>query len=162
MIQNGKRISGNLREYERSPEYYLQTVKKGDISYVTMDGLDFYVSTDGNHRSAIARFDFHYRGLTTLHGVSIEDVRIDRELLGGYRKISRLIRERKFPLTATPVSEKLSREDTAGWMLETFNVRIRIENASEQTFLDDAEAVEDWIRKQTPAVLERKRWWFFQ
>lgn len=161
MIENGKKISSNLREYERNPDYYLQTGKKGDISYVTMDGLDFYIRT-GNHRSAIARFDFHYRGITTLHGVSIEDVRVDRELFEGYRKISRLIRDLRLPLSATPVSEKLSREDTAGWMLETFAVRIRIEDAKEQTFLEDAEAVADWIRTQTPAVPERKRWWFFQ
>ncbi|EIJ75181.1 MAG: hypothetical protein C75L2_00020079 [Leptospirillum sp. Group II 'C75'] len=163
MIENGKRMPENLELHRSNPGYYLETVRKvPEMTYITMDGLDFYVSTDGNHRSAIARFDFHYRGITTLHGVSIEDVRVDRELFEGYRKISRLIRDLRLPLSATPVSEKLSREDTAGWMLETFAVRIRIEDAKEQTFLEDAEAVADWIRTQTPAVPERKRWWFFQ
>ncbi|MHB1285537.1 MAG: hypothetical protein ACYCYP_03080 [Leptospirales bacterium] len=163
MIENGKRMPENLALHETNPGYYLETSRKiPEMTYITMDGLDFYVSTDGNHRSAIARFDFHYRGITTLHGVSIEDVRVDRELFEGYGKISRLIRDNRLPLLAAPVSEKLSREDTAGWMLETFAVRVRIEDAKGETFLDDAEAVEDWIRKQTPTVPERKRWWFFQ
>ena len=158
MIKNGKKISSNLREYGENPDYYLQTTKKGDISFVTWDGLDYYI-WQGNHRSAIARFDFHYRGITTLHGVSIEDVRIDWDLFEGYRKISRLIRENRLPLLAAPVSEKLSREDTAGWMLETFDVRIRIEDAKSETFLDNFETVSEFLRKNTPSAPKKRRWW---
>ena len=164
MIENGRRIRENLALHETNPGYYLETSRKvPEMTFITTDGLDFYVSTDGNHRSAIARFDFHYRGITTLHGVAIEDIRIDRELLEGYRNISRLIRESRLPLLSTPVSEKLSREDTAGWMLEIFRVRIRIEDAEGQTFLDDTEAVAEWIRKNTPRPPEnRKKWGIFR
>ena len=158
MIKNGKKISSNLREYGENPDYYLQTTKKGDISFVTWDALDYYI-WQGNHRSAIARFDFHYRGITTLHGVSIEDVRIDWDLFEGYRKISRLIRENRLPLLAAPVSKKLSREDTAGWMLETFSVRIRIEDAKGETFLDNVETVGEFLRKNTPSAPGKRRWW---
>ena len=160
MIENGKRMPENLALHGTNPGYYLETSRKvPEMTYITLDGLDFYVSTDGNHRSAIARFDFHYRGITTLHGVSIEDVRVDRDLFEGYRKISRLIRESRLPVFAMPVSEKLSREDTSGWMLETFDVRIRIEDAKGETFLDNAEAVAEFLRKKTPSAPEKKRWW---
>ena len=94
MLGNGKRMTENLALHETNPGYYLETVRKvPEMTYLTLDGLDYYVSTDGNHRSTIARFDFHYRGLTTRHGVTIEDVRIDWDLFRAYREIVGLVEE---------------------------------------------------------------------
>ena len=148
MIENGQRMSGNLREYEKNPDYYTQTAKKKDMSYLTLDGLDYFI-TQGNHRSTIARFDFHYRGLTTLHGVTIEDVRIDWDLFRAYREIVGLVEEGILACFVTPLSEKLSREDTAGWMLESFRTGLRIRSKGTEQVLETADQARSFLRERT-------------
>ena len=155
MIKNAKKISSNLKEYEWNPDYYLQTTKKGDISFVTFDGLDYYIM-QGNHRSTIARFDFHYRGLTTLHGVSIEDVRIDWPMFECFQRILAHLEERHLPYQVATLSEKLTREDTAGWMLETFLPRIRIRGMGTEIFLENVSQAEQWLNTLPEADSGRK------
>ncbi|WP_150113927.1 hypothetical protein [Leptospirillum ferriphilum] len=143
MIEHGKRMSENLALHGTNPGYYLETGRKlPEMTYITLDDLDFYVNTDGNHRSTIARFDFHYRGLTTLHGVTVEDVRIDREMI-------RLLEEGILSGFVAPFSEKLSREDTAGWMMETFRTGLRIRSKGTEQVLEKADQVREWIRERT-------------
>ena len=157
LIENGKRMPENLALHETNPDYYLETSRKiPEMTYITMDGLDFYVSTDGNHRSAIARFDFHYRGITTLHGVSIEDVRFDWPMFGCFQRILALLEERSLPYQVAPMSKKLTREDTAGWMLETFLPRIRIRGMGTEIFLENVSQVEQWLNTLPEADPERK------
>ena len=148
MLEKAQRISSNLREYEKNSDYYLQTGKKNDLSYITMNGLDYYIR-EGNHRSTIARFDFHYRGLTTLHGVTVEDVRIDREMFRLYREVVALVEEGTLAGFVVPFSEKVSREDTAGWMLETFRTGLRIRSKGSEWLLDDVEKAREWVRERT-------------
>ena len=137
--------------------YYLETSKKSpEMTYITMDGLDFYVSTDGNHRSAIARFDFHYRGITTLHGVSIEDIRVDWPMFECFQRILADLEERRLPYQVSPVSKKLAREDTAGWMLETFLPRIRIRGRGNEIFLENVSQAEQWLNTLPEADSGRK------
>ncbi|MCL4485070.1 MAG: hypothetical protein M1537_01825 [Nitrospirae bacterium] len=160
LIENGKRMPENLELHRTNPGYYLETVRKiPEMTFITMDGLDFYVSTDGNHRSAIARFDFHYRGGTMLHGVSIEDVRVDMEMFRLYRNIRRIQEERFLPWIVDTESETLSREDTAGWMLETYRIRIRVKTPEEERTFETPEEGDEWVRKQTPSPPEKRRWW---
>ena len=149
MLENGKRMTENLALHETNSGYYLETVRKTpEMTYLTLDGLDFYVNTDGNHRSTIARFDFHYRGLTTLHGVTIEDVRIDWDLFRAYREIVGLVEEGILACVVTPLSEKLSREDTAGWMLETFRTGIRIRSKGTEQVFETADQARSFLRER--------------
>lgn len=150
MLENGKRMTENLALHETNSGYYLETVRKTpEMTYLTLDGLDFYVNTDGNHRSTIARFDFHYRGLTTLHGVTIEDVRIDWDLFRAYREIVGLVEEGILACFVTPLSEKLSREDTAGWMLESFRTGLRIRSKGTEQVLETADQARSFLRERT-------------
>ena len=163
MIKNAKKISSNLKEYEWNPDYYLQTAKKGDISFVTLDGLDYYIR-QGNHRSAIARFDFHYRGITTLHGVSIEDVRVDWPMFRLYREIVRKQEEHVLPWGLFRESELLSREDTAGWMLETYRIGIRVKTPEKEWRFETPEAGEDFLASVVGTGGRRggkKKWFSF-
>lgn len=164
MIRNAKKISSNLMEYEKNPGYYLQTAKKGDLSYITMDGLDFYIG-QGNHRSTIARFDFHYRGITTLHGVSIEDIRVDWPLYECFQRINQLV---KGGITSCSVSSKpevLSEERFSGGSLDTLLPQICIREKGEELILKNTEEAEMWIlerkealdRKRKPSLFERLR-----
>ncbi|MGL3709479.1 hypothetical protein ACSYAY_01245 [Leptospirillum ferriphilum] len=158
MLENGQRIFSNLREYEKNPEYYLKTGKKNDLSYVTMDGMDFYIR-QGTHRSTIARFDFHYRGLTTLHGVTVEDIRIDRQMYRMYRELKKMQEERFLPWVFSHESETLSREDTAGWMLETYRIRIRLKTPGKEWIFEEADAVRNFLASGSDYVRTgRKKW----
>ena len=163
MFTNAQRISSNLREYEVDPNYYLQTVKKKDMVFQTLDGLDYYIR-QGNHRSAIARFDFHYRGITTLHGVSIEDVRVDWPMFRLYREIVRKQEEHVLPWGLFRESELLSREDTAGWMLETYRIGIRVKTPEKEWRFETPEAGEDFLASVVGTGGRRggkKKWFSF-
>ncbi len=149
MLENGKRMPENLALHATNPGYYLETVRKvPEMTYITLDGMDFYVSTDGNHRSTIARFDFHDCGTTTLHGVTIDDVRIDWDMFRIYREIIDLIEGGVLSCFVVPFSEKLSREDTAGWMLETFRTGLKIRSKGTERILEDAQTAQEWIRER--------------
>ena len=150
MIEHGKRMPENLFLHGTNPGYYLEKGRKiPEMTYLTLDGLDYFVNTDGNHRSTIARFDFHNRGLTTLHGVTIEDVRIDWDLFRVYREIVGLVEEGILAGFVAPFSEKLSREDTAGWMLETFRTAIRIRSKGKEQILETADQARSFLRERT-------------
>ena len=150
MIEHGKRMPENLFLHGTNPGYYLETGRKiPEMTYLTLDGLDYFVNTDGNHRSTIARFDFHNRGLTTLHGVTIEDVRIDWDLFRVYGEIVGLVEEGILAGFVAPFSEKLSREDTAGWMLETFRTAIRIRSKGKEQILETADQARSFLRERT-------------
>lgn len=160
MIENGKRMSENLELHRTNPVYYFETTRKiPEMTYITMDGLDFYVSTDGNHRSAIARFDFHYRGLTTLHGVSIDDIRIDEDMFRFYRNLKKVQEERFLPWIVSSESETISREDTAGWMLETHRIRIRVKTPGKEWLFEDPEAGGVFLASLSAAADKGKKKW---
>lgn len=150
MIEHGKRMPENLSLHETNPGYYLETGRKiPEMTYLTLDGLDFYVNTDGNHRSTIARFDFHYRGLTTLHGVTVEDIRIDREMFQFYREVVHLIEDGNLSGFVVPFSEKLSREDTGGWMMETFRTGLMVRSKGSEWVLDDVRKGREWVLERS-------------
>lgn len=160
MIENGKRMPENLELHRTNPGYYLETTRKiPEMTYITMDGLDFYVSTDGNHRSAIARFDFHYRGITMLHGVSIEDIRIDEDMFRFYCNLKKVQEERFLPWIVSSESETISREDTAGWMLETCRIRIRVKTPEKEWLFEDPEVGGVFLASLSTAADKGKKKW---
>ena len=129
-LQKGKRMTLNLDLHSKNRAYYLDTiVKQPGMYYLTNDGLNYFVGNDGNHRTCIARFDYHYHGLTTIHGVNITDLRIDREMGKLFTELDEVVRERRINARVAPDRHVLGREDTGGWMLEKYEIRIR--------FLDD-------------------------
>lgn len=130
-LQQGVRMRENLRLQESNPDYYLDTtVKQPTMLYVSLDSDLLYVNGDGNHRTAIARFMFHELGKTTLHGVTVERYRSDRESYRLYREIreSALRQGRSFDIR--PLNTAVSRDDTGGWMRELYEVKLEIVDLS--------------------------------
>jgi len=127
-LEKGKRMKSNLELFDANPDYYLNTEHKlPTMSYLQIDGGPLYVDTDGNHRTCIAKMFFFLKGLTMLHGVSIVRHRLDypawpadREAMDIHRGLLERFR------FVRPVRKKLSREDTGGWMRETFEVCFEI------------------------------------
>ncbi|TNS76692.1 hypothetical protein FIC09_27835, partial [Escherichia coli] len=62
------------------------------MSFVSTDGIHWYVSADGNHRSCLARFLFHLQGegRTQLHNVAQSVYHTDREFRSACREIHNL------------------------------------------------------------------------
>ena len=61
-----------------NPSYYLQpTERRPAIHYNTLDGLSFYVGSDGNHRTCIARFFLAKQQKSQLHDVTLNHYQVN-------------------------------------------------------------------------------------
>lgn len=137
LLRNGKRMALNLPLHESNRGYYLSDEKKEPaMSFITTDGHDWYVHCDGNHRTCIARFDFHYAGLTELRGLSLHDWRFDHGLAGALSRLSEIVAERRLPVRLDVTRATLSREDNPGWMRERYRPAIRLSRRADEHLLD--------------------------
>jgi hypothetical protein len=115
LLEQGKRMPLNLRLHASNPGYYDETAKKQpEMSYLSLDGVDWYVNADGDHRTCIARFAFHHAGRSVLHGGRLDDYRADHALAGAFARLRELAAERRLGLRVETRREALGREDTAG------------------------------------------------
>jgi len=139
LIHNGKRMSVNKALYQDNPDYYLNTEKKiPPMYYVSINGHDWFVDGDGNHRTCIARFDFQMNNRSIIHGVTISDWRIDHELARIYERIQELIMERRLPFSVTAQRETLYRHDNPGWQKEGYRPEIHLSSAKGRWVADNA------------------------
>ncbi len=159
-LQQGVRMQHNLALYRQNPGYYTDTgPKRPAMYYLTLDGgLSYYVAEDGNHRTAIARFDCWYRQDLMLHGLTITDYRIDWLLVWRHAQLQAWLAadlRRRQTHRMEPVTTRVAREDGPGWMLETFHVRVRLWAGSTSRDID-ADTPEDEL-----AAWQRtaRRWW---
>ncbi|ETD53084.1 hypothetical protein, partial [Pseudomonas aeruginosa] len=77
-LTGGKRMQRNLQALLDNPSYYLQpTERRPAIHYNTLDGLSFYVGSDGNHRTCIARFFLAEQQKSQLHDVTLNHYQVN-------------------------------------------------------------------------------------
>lgn len=157
-LGRGKRMDQNLALHAAHPGYYQETGRKiPGMYYRSLDGLSWFVGADGNHRTCIARFDFHDRGMTTLHGVTLNQTAADLELFGLFERLREVCLERRLGERIEPHREMLRREDTAGWKLDHYRVSLQLSVPDGDSRLLDAEAARAQLGAlETPA---RRRWW---
>lgn len=145
-LEQGKRMRQNLDLHRINRAYYFETaLKKPAMDYISLDGMHYYIYGDGNHRTCIARFDFFYpdrlpgsgnsadgrspaETTIMLHGVSVQDYRIDWTFFEIYQSLQEIIAEQGIRAGVEPLSRRKSREDTAGWMRETFETELRFKS----------------------------------
>lgn len=159
-LERGKRMLQNLALQESNPGYYLDdAVKLPTMYYVAVDGSGWYVAGDGNHRTCIARLMFHQMGRTMLHGVNVESYRTDRHAMEVFAALREETAIKGLPLLIEPFREKLSRDDTGGWMRETYRVRILLRDLAKGTeevlTPIEAERKLDGIKRENGL----RRWW---
>ncbi|HAU6733019.1 TPA: hypothetical protein JEL83_002936 [Salmonella enterica subsp. enterica serovar Elisabethville] len=149
-LHRGRRMDTNIRLLEKNPSYYLGTeVKKPAMHYVSYNGLDWYVSSDGNHRSCLAKFLFYEQGLTYLHGVSLRHYEFDDALLSVYAELQaeRLCQQQAGLYWEIDLhSETLGREDTPGWKIDHFSPGFTLRLAGG---LQGSDPVPDSLRRVT-------------
>lgn len=120
-LTSGKKMNINLSLQNKQPEYYRDiAVKLPTIYFNTFDGIDYYIGSDGNHRTCLAKFMFYETGETQLHGVTINHYDIDEAFYRLYRELSEKISQLGLSVILTAESKQIKREDTAGWMIDYF------------------------------------------
>lgn len=146
----GKRMTLNHSLYEDNPDYYDECGKKEPTMYFqSIDGGDLYIGQDGNHRTAIAKAVFYLDGDPSLHGVEVNDYRIDWELKRLYEKLLGIVAKRRLSYQVSPVCKAISRDDTGGWMIEKYETKVKVVDLSKQTeFLFDTEELKVFVGKQ--------------
>ncbi len=139
MLQTGKRMAINLPLHQSNPGYYLdQKHKKPTMSYVTLDGITYYVADDGNHRSTIARFDFHYAARTMLHGVRTTHYSICHPSKALYDVITEWLNQepqRKARYRIEPRRIGRNREDESGWKQDHYQIVFDVDDHLKQQYL---------------------------
>jgi hypothetical protein len=144
-LDKGKRMSLNLPLLESNPGYYYATDKKlPTMSYIQIDGGDYYVADDGNHRTCIAKFFFFFFKKTELNGVTISRYVIDWTLKKLFDDILYIIEDRRLFYKVEPYNKCLSREDTANWMRQKYQTGIYVKDLKKgsETILDEKGAEE--------------------
>lgn len=117
----GKRMPHNLQKLIDNPAYYLELCpRRPRIDYYTLDGLDFYVGSDGNHRTCIARFFLAGRGISQLHDVTVHHQHVDWAFYKTYRDLRDALRAHQVLATVEPERHQLGRDDTAGWKVDCY------------------------------------------
>lgn len=127
-LERGECMPANHALWQQNPGYYLGTaVKLPQMSFISVNGQDWYVDADGNHRTCIARFDFDWAGRSVLHGVTLADWRFDTPFAQSFASLRALIADRRLPWRVRHVNRALGRDDNAGWKLDRFENRLVVD-----------------------------------
>lgn len=148
-LEKGKRMSLNLNLFESNPAYYDESKKKEpSMYYQSIDGGELYIADDGNHRTCIAKCAFYLSGNSVLHGITLYDYRIDWELKQIFEDIQSIVTQKRLPYFVSVVSNTVSRDDSGGWMLEKYDIRLKIRNIKKhEEFLMDKNKAVSFLEK---------------
>lgn len=127
LLQNGKRMKENLRLLNENTGYYCETKYKSQMAYIKIDDK-IYIGRDGNHSTCIAKFLFFFEGITTIHGVTVEEYNIDDAFEAAYGQLHHIIERYNLPWRAEVCRNIVSRSDTAGWKRDTIELSAFIRN----------------------------------
>jgi hypothetical protein len=155
-LNQGKRMSANLQELAKNPDYYFaQQIKLPVMSFVGYDSTQLYVDADGNHRTCIARFLFGQTSCTQLAGVDVRLLILDEEFLTLFQEVQRVINEKGLNTLAQATRRLVGREDSSGWKVDRFEpvVTLRAFNKEPQEQELNKAQTKDWLFKA------RRSWW---
>lgn len=152
-LTGGKRMQRNLHALLDNPSYYLQpTERRPAIHYNTLDGLNFYVGSDGNHRTCIARFFLAEQQKSQLHDVTLNHYQVNDSFYHLYRQLRQQISLQGLPIQVHPERVQLGREDTAGWKMDTYQTTLNWLNLKTQ---EEIVLSEDQAQEQLARIIHR-------
>jgi len=127
LLDRGKRMHINLPLVDKNPDYYIKPIKEPTMYFNKIDGK-YYINTDGNHRSAIVKFLFYFNGNTHIHGVTVNEYKIDKISYEKVKKLKQLIKSKKLPILLEVNRTSIKREDTARWKRDIFKISFEFQN----------------------------------
>ena len=128
LLHKGKRMHINLPLADENPGYYYSDEKKlPTMSFNRYKDL-YYVSGDGNHRSAIAKFLFYFSGSTHLNGVTFYEYKVNDKGYALVEKLKDAIAQKRLSLKINTLRAAIAREDGAGWKRDHFSTTLIITN----------------------------------
>lgn len=120
-LERGRHMPTNHQLWADNPGYYTEPERKRPaMSFVSLDGTDWYVDADGEHRTCIARFDFDHRVLRTLTGLSLTDWRFDEVFKEQMDRLTNLIRNCRIQIEIEHQKALVKRSDNPGWKLDRY------------------------------------------
>ncbi|MCE7511009.1 hypothetical protein MA04_03915 [Alcanivorax balearicus MACL04] len=123
LLTGGKRMPHNLQWLHDNPDYYLAPQSRAPrLFYSTVDGLDFYVGADGNHRTCLARFFLAEHGLSQLHDVTVNHYHVDELAYQIWQRAQAALHAQRQPITVIPRPVQAGRDDTPGWKLDHYQL----------------------------------------
>lgn len=127
LLQQGKRMRMNLGLLRQNPGYYLNPgAKTPTMKFLRLNGT-LYLAGDGNHRSCIAWHLFRLLGISHIHGIEVDEYRVDMAAYGAWKRAKLAVAAAgRHSVEVRPVRTKLRREDSAGWHREYFRVDLSI------------------------------------
>ncbi|QEM66745.1 hypothetical protein FO488_00290 [Geobacter sp. FeAm09] len=154
LLHNGRRMMSNLPMFRNNPGYYLATgPKEPYMHYVSIDGGDIYIGAEGNHRTCIAQFHFFTQGLTTLHGIRMDDYRIDWAFKAACDELRTTAESIGQPLHISVVRKMIDRNDAADWRQDSFTLTAKVIDSKSRTFELNHEDLQSYTRDL------KRPWW---
>lgn len=162
----GKRMSVNQELLRSNPDYYFDTqVKRPSMLYVSLNGKHWYVNGDGNHRTCLARYHFErlnalgFETQTMIHGVTIDDYRVDWKLFDAFLKLKEALRAKRPGDSVEGYRFHTGREDGPAWKIDRYEPQIKhVSSNGKETILGLDKARELLSSLGRPMVGGLLRW----
>ena len=159
LLEVGKRMYLNLPLFKQKPEYYFEKTKKiPSMYYLCINGGEYYIGADGNHRTAIAKAAFFLEQTDGfLNGVTVNSFKADLELKKCFENINETVKKRNLPLYATIETKTVSRKDGDGWMLEKYAPAIQIQDCRKNAYivLHNSKEAEEFLKNINASIFRR-------
>lgn len=134
-LEKGKRMLMNISLVETNPDYYYgDELKLPRMDFEKIDDK-YYVGGDGNHRTAIAKFLFYLNSITNLSGVTVNELKYDKELYLAISSCETKIREQKLPIEFTLKRNLIKRDDAANYKRDYYELTLEIRNLKSGSYL---------------------------
>lgn len=162
VLMSGKRMKNNLQDLMDNPRYYLQPViRQPSIYYNTVDGLNFYIGADGNHRTCLAKFFLGAQEKSQLHNVTLNHYQVDTAFYRCYQQLKLIVQTMGLSVDLYPEIKSVGREDTAGWKMDRYQTLLvwkdlKSGNVRKFNHADaDNELLSFRLKMNTPPVIVR-------
>ena len=159
LLEVGKSMYLNLPLFKQKPEYYFEKIKKiPSMYYLSINGGEYYIGADGNHRTAIAKAAFFLDETDGfLHGVTLNSFKADLELKKCFENINETVKKRNLSLYVTVETKTVSREDGGGWMIEKYAPAIQVQDYRKNDYivLHNAKEAEEFLGNINASIFRR-------
>jgi hypothetical protein len=149
IIAFGKRMNFALQDYKKNPQYYFLKERPRRVSenlhYSTVNGKDFYISDDGNHRTTIAKFVLWQAKEKYLYDVDVKYHDINYDFYDAYQELKSFCKNTPKFDTYSELKDNVS---SVVVINEFNNDRLRLYNENEiKDFLSQENSISSKIKR---------------